>query len=107
MLFLDEAFQNLPNKLDSVVGTNGINLSGGQRQIISIARALYKNGELFLFDEPSSAVDYDYQNILKKIISILKQNNKTIIIVTHDLNLFRDFADSIYKIESGNIVKQF
>jgi ABC-type multidrug transport system fused ATPase/permease subunit len=107
LLFLDEAFQNLPNKLDSVVGTNGINLSGGQRQIISIARALYKNGELFLFDEPSSALDYDYQNILKKIISILKQNNKTIIIVTHDLNLFRDFADSIYKIESGNIVKQF
>lgn len=107
LLFLDEVFQNLPNKLDSVVGINGINLSGGQRQIISIARALYKNGDLFLFDEPSSALDYDYQNILKKIISTLKQDNKTIIIVTHDLNLFKDFADSIYKIDSGNIVKQF
>ena len=107
LLFLDQAFQNLPNKLDSVVGANGINLSGGQRQIISIARALYKNSELFLFDEPSSALDHDYQNILKKIISNLKQNNKTIIIVTHDLNLFKEFADSIYKIVSGNIVKQF
>ena len=64
------------------------------------------NGELFLFDEPSSALDCDYQKILKNIISTLKQNNKTIIIVTHDLNLFKDFADSIYKIDSGSIVKQ-
>ena len=107
LLFLDEVFQSLPNKLYSVVGINGINLSGGQRQIISIARALYKNGDLFLFDEPSSALDYGYQNILKKIISILKKNNKTIIIVTHDLSLFKGFADSIYKIESGNINKKF
>jgi ABC-type bacteriocin/lantibiotic exporter with double-glycine peptidase domain len=107
LLFLDQAFQNLSDKLNSVVGVNGINLSGGQKQLISIARALYKNGELFLFDEPSSALDYDYQIILKKIISILKKNNKTIIIVTHDLNLFKDFADSIYKINSGSIVKQF
>jgi ABC-type multidrug transport system fused ATPase/permease subunit len=106
LLFLDQAFQNLTNKLNSVVGVNGINLSGGQKQLISIARALYKNGELFLFDEPSSALDCDYQKILKNIISILKQNNKTIIIVTHDLNLFKDFADSIYKIDSGSIVKQ-
>jgi ABC-type multidrug transport system fused ATPase/permease subunit len=106
LLFLDQAFQNFPNKLDSVVGVDGMNISGGQRQLISIARALYKNGDIFLFDEPSSALDYDYQRILKQVINFLKENKKTIVIITHDITLFKEFADSIYKINSGNIIKQ-
>jgi ABC-type multidrug transport system fused ATPase/permease subunit len=107
LLLLDQAFQNFPNKLDSIVGTDGMNLSGGQRQLISIARALYKNGDIFLFDEPSSALDFDYQRILKEVISFLKDNKKTIIIITHDFTLFKEFADSIYKIDSGGIIKQY
>jgi ABC-type multidrug transport system fused ATPase/permease subunit len=107
LLFLDQAFHNFPNKLDSFVGIDGMNVSGGQRQLISIARALYKNGEIFLFDEPSSALDYDYQRVLKQVMSFLKDNKKTIIIITHDLNLFKEFADSIYKIDSGSIIKQY
>lgn len=83
-----------------------MNISGGQRQLISIARALYKNGDIFLFDEPSSALDYDYQRILKQVINFLKDNKKTIVIITHDITLFKEFADSIYKINSGNIIKQ-
>lgn len=106
LLFLNEAFDKLPSKLDTIVGPAGINLSGGQRQLISIARALYKDGEVFLFDEPTSALDYDYQNVLKKVIYYLKSNNKTILIITHDLHLFKDFSDSIYKIERGKIIKQ-
>ncbi len=107
LLFLDQAFHNFPKKLDSFVGIDGMNVSGGQRQLISIARALYKNGEIFLFDEPSSALDSDYQGVLKQIMSFLKDNKKTIIIITHDLNLFKEFADSIYKIDSGSIIKQY
>jgi len=107
LLFLDQAFHNFPNKLDSFVGIDGMNVSGGQRQLISIARALYKNGEIFLFDEPSSALDSDYQGVLKQVMSFLKDNKKTIIIITHDLNLFKEFADSIYKIDSGSIIKQY
>jgi ABC-type multidrug transport system fused ATPase/permease subunit len=106
LLLLDQAFNVLNNKLETIVGVEGVNLSGGQKQIISIARALYKNGDIFLFDEPSSALDSDYQKILAKIIEFLKNNNKTIIIITHDILLFKEFANVIYKIDSGNFVKQ-
>ena len=106
LLLLKEAFEKLPNKLDTRVGPAGINLSGGQRQLISIARALYKDGEVFLFDEPTSALDYDYQKVLKRVINYLKSNNKTILIITHDLDLFKEFSDSIYKIEHSKIIKQ-
>lgn len=106
LLLLDQAFSVLNNKLETIVGVGGVNLSGGQKQIISIARALYKNGDIFLFDEPSSALDSYYQKILAKIIEFLKNNNKTIIIITHDILLFKEFANVIYKIDSGNFVKQ-
>jgi ABC-type multidrug transport system fused ATPase/permease subunit len=106
ILLLDKAFQasDENNELESIVGVAGSTLSGGQRQLISIARALYKNADIFLFDEPSSALDLDYQKILKNVISYLKSNNKTIIIITHDLFLFKEFSDKIYTIDSGKIV---
>jgi ABC-type multidrug transport system fused ATPase/permease subunit len=106
ILLLDSAFQggDENTKLDSVVGVAGSTLSGGQRQLISIARALYKDADIFLFDEPSSALDLDYQKILKNVITYLKSNNKTIIIITHDLYLFKEFSDKIYKIDSGKII---
>lgn len=107
ILLLEKAFQSDDenNELDSgLVGVAGSTLSGGQRQLISIARALYKNADIFLFDEPSSALDLDHQKILKNVISYLKSNNKTIIIITHDLSLFNEFSDKIYKIESGKII---
>jgi ABC-type multidrug transport system fused ATPase/permease subunit len=106
MLFLDQIFITLNNNLETVIGVKGVNLSGGQRQIISIARALYKNGEIFLFDEPSSALDYDNQKILLQVIDFLKRNKKTIIIITHDNFLFKKFADVIYRIENGSLIKQ-
>jgi ABC-type bacteriocin/lantibiotic exporter with double-glycine peptidase domain len=57
ILNLDKYFGVLPNKLSTQVGTNGMSLSGGQKQIISIARALYKDSSIFIFDEPTSAMD--------------------------------------------------
>jgi ABC-type multidrug transport system fused ATPase/permease subunit len=107
ILLFDKAFQGSgvnKQKLDSMVGVGGNTLSGGQKQLISIARALYKDADFFLFDEPSSALDLDYQKILKNVICYLKSNNKTIIIITHDLPLFKEFSDKIYKIESGKII---
>jgi ABC-type multidrug transport system fused ATPase/permease subunit len=107
ILSLEKSFQgdDENNEPDStVVGVAGSSLSGGQRQLISIARALYKDADIFLFDEPSSALDFDHQKILKNVISYLKSNNKTIIIITHDLSLFNEFSDKIYKIESGKII---
>ena len=101
-LNLDIFFHNFPNKLETLVGNNGLNLSGGQKQIISLARALYKNSEIIILDEPSSALDLSNTSILKNIILTLK-GFKTIIMVTHEKEYFKDCFDKILKFNSGNV----
>jgi ABC-type multidrug transport system fused ATPase/permease subunit len=103
LLFLEKAFSNLPEKLDTVVGNDGLYLSGGQKQLISIARALYKNSEIIIFDEPNSALDKDYTSILKNLIVSLK-GLKTLIMVTHELSFLKDSFDKIYRIQSRNLI---
>ena len=99
---LDEAFSNLSNGLNTIVGNDGLNLSGGQKQLISIARALYKNSDIIVFDEANSALDFYYKDILKKTIQKLK-GTKTIIFVTHDLSFLKNSFDEVYLIDSGQI----
>jgi|694.fasta_scaffold18389_12 ABC-type multidrug transport system fused ATPase/permease subunit len=103
LLSLDKVFSNLPQKLDTVVGNDGLYLSGGQKQLISIARALYKNSEIVVFDEANSALDKDYTNILKNLIISLK-GRKTLIMVTHELSFLKDSFDKIYRIQSRNLI---
>ena len=98
-------FSNLSLGLNTIVGNDGVNLSGGQKQIISIARALYKNSDIIVFDEANSALDENYKKILKKIIQKLK-GTKTIIFVTHDLSFLENSFDKIYSINSGDIYLQ-
>jgi ABC-type multidrug transport system fused ATPase/permease subunit len=102
ILLLEKAFVNLPNKLDAIVGNDGLYLSGGQKQLISIARALYKDTEIILFDEANSALDKDYTNILKELIISLR-GKKTFIVVTHELSYLKECFDKIYRIKSGRI----
>jgi len=103
LLSLDKVFSNLPQKLDTVVGNDGLYLSGGQKQLISIARALYKNSEIIVFDEANSALDKDYTSILKNLIISLK-GKKTLIMVTHELSFLKDSFDKIYRIQSRNLI---
>lgn len=103
ILNLEKYFIDLPNKLSSKVGTNGISLSGGQKQIISIARALYKDSGVLIFDEPTSAMDANNSLLIKNLILKLK-NNKTIILITHDRTLFADLFDMELKIDRGKLV---
>ena len=102
ILNLDKYFSVLPNKLSTKVGTNGMSLSGGQKQIISIARALYKDSSIFIFDEPTSAMDAINSLLIKDLIHKLK-NNKTIILISHDKTTFADLFDITLKIDAGNI----
>jgi ATP-binding cassette subfamily B protein len=102
---IDEIFSRFLNGLDTVVGKDGINLSGGQKQLISIARALYKDSEIIIFDEANSALDKEYIEVLEKIIFELK-GKKTIIFVTHDMLLLKKSFDKIYKLHSGEIILQ-
>lgn len=102
ILSLDKAFANFPKKLDTVVGNDGLYISGGQKQLISIARALYKDSEIILFDEANSALDKDYSNILKELIIFLR-GKKTLIVVTHQLSYLKECFDKIYRIKSGSL----
>jgi len=103
LLNLDEIFKNFPNKLDTVVNIDETNLSGGQKQLLSIARALYKDSDIIIFDEANSALDINYLNILKDLLIKLKKH-KTIILVTHEILLLQDSFDKIFNINSGNLI---
>ena len=94
-------FSSLPFNLNTFIDSDGLKLSGGQKQLISIARAIYKESEIIIFDEANSAVDINYQNIFKEILMNLK-GKKTIIIVSHDLS-FLKFCDKVYEVKNKNI----
>ena len=94
----------LKNGYQSVVGERGIRLSGGQRQRIGIARALYHNPKLLIFDEATNSLD----NLTEKAVIESIQNideNITIIMIAHRLNTVRN-CDTIFLIEGGNLVAQ-
>ena len=99
---LDNFISNLPNKLNTNVGELGVQLSGGQRQRIGIARALYNNPDVLVFDEATSSLDLDTENEISNCIALLRKQ-KTIIIVAHRYSTIRN-ADVIYKINKGMIV---
>lgn len=80
-------------------------LSGGEQQRVSIARALAKNPKLLLCDEPTGALDYvTGKKILQCLYDVSKKNGKTVIVVTHNQAL-RDIADRVFYIRSGVIEK--
>jgi ABC-type bacteriocin/lantibiotic exporter with double-glycine peptidase domain len=87
---------------DDAVSANGVNLSGGQKQVISLARALYKDSQIIILDEPSSALDLENSTLLKKILLSLKKK-KTIIMVTHDKDFYFDCFDKVIEIDCGQI----
>jgi ABC-type multidrug transport system fused ATPase/permease subunit len=105
-LSLEKIFENFPNNLNTIVGNNGILLSGGQKQIISIARAIYKNTDIIILDEANSALDRNYMEILKEFILSYK-SLKTFIIVTHEIDYFKDCFDKVYLIKDKNVVLKY
>jgi len=103
ILSLSKIFENMPNSLNTIVGNNEKILSGGQKQIISIARALYKNSELLVFDEANSALDKNSSLNLKNLLLELK-GKKTIIFVTHEETFFKECFHKTYQILSGELI---
>lgn len=103
LLQIEEYFKNLPDQLNTQVGVNGMKLSGGQKQLISLARALYRESETLFFDEPTSALDKNIQNLFIKVLDTLKRK-KTILLVTHDVKSFFGRYDRIINIDSNKIL---
>ncbi|GFI45542.1 protein glycosylation K [Lachnospiraceae bacterium] len=99
---LKEFVQGLPDGLDTILGERGIKISGGQRQRMAIARALYYNPEILILDEATSALDNETENAIIESIDAL-QGEKTLIIVAHRLSTIAN-CDRIYEIRNGGAV---
>ena len=94
---------DLPEGLDTIVGERGVNISGGQRQRLGIARALYRNPSILIFDEATSSLDIETETLVMETINDLL-GKKTIIMVTHKPSLLSS-CDAVYQIKKGQIKK--
>jgi len=101
---LTDFVKTLENGFETEVGENGIKLSGGQKQRISIARALYKDPELIIFDEATSSLDAITEKEIINSINSLK-NEKTLISISHKLSTML-YCDQIYEIKNGTLIKK-
>ena len=98
---LKNLYDSLENGLDTKLGERGIRFSGGERQRIGIARALYTNPEVIVFDEATSSLDINTEKEILDSINSLR-GNKTIIMITHRLSNLND-CNQVYKLENGSI----
>lgn len=96
--------QTLPGGMDADIGTNGSKLSGGQRQRLAIARALYRDAEIWIFDEATSALDSESEAVVQRSIEDLR-GSKTLILIAHRLSTIRN-ADRIYVMSEGKVAEQ-
>ncbi len=97
----DKYFEQFPMGYMTLLGEDGINISGGQQQLVSFARALYRNPLVLLLDEPSSSMDRETENFIINLMKKLKKNI-IIILVTHKISTARE-SDRIYIIDEGEI----
>lgn len=100
----DSFVSNLPNGYMTTIGENGKLLSGGEKQRISIARAIIKDAPIVLLDEVTSALDIQNENLIQKAVSHITRN-KTVIVIAHKLNTIKD-CDNILVFDKGKIVEQ-
>ena len=98
----DEFINNLENGYETMIGENGVKLSGGEKQRLSIARAFLKNSRIILLDEATSSLDSETEEKIQKALEKLTIN-KTTIVIAHRLSTILN-SDNIYVIDSGKII---
>lgn len=105
LLDIMQFIESLPLGFETFIGENGVLVSGGQKQKIAIARALYYNPEVLILDEATSSLDSSAEQAIKTAITTLTKMDKTVILITHRIiNL--SFADQIIILENGKLVQQ-
>ncbi len=100
---LKEFVEELPEGLETTIGDRGVRISGGQRQRLGIARALYHDPEILVFDEATSALDGDTEQAVMEAVNSF-HGKKTMVIIAHRLNTIAK-CDVIYKVENGKITE--
>lgn len=103
-LGLRKFIERLPEGLNTFIGEHGASLSGGERQRIAIARALYKEPEILIFDEATSSLDTTAERYVKQTLEALAEQGKTVIIIAHRLTTVKD-ADHIVVLDKGQVVE--
>ena len=98
----DEFVNNLENGFETMIGENGVKLSGGEKQRLSIARAFLKNSRIILLDEATSSLDSDTEEKIQKALDKLTIN-KTTIVIAHRLSTILN-SDNIYVVDNGKII---
>ena len=93
----------MPHKLDTSIGERGSKLSGGQQQRIAIARALYRDPKLLIFDEATSSLDTDTERDIIEDVKDMK-GDKTLLIISHRETTLK-YCDEIYEIENKKLIK--
>jgi ATP-binding cassette subfamily B protein len=101
---LEDFINSLPLKQDTKIGTSGNGISGGEKQRITIARAIYKNPQFIFFDEATSSLDAKNEKIIYENLQTFYRG-KTVVIVAHRLSTVKN-ADNIVVLDKGKIIEQ-
>jgi len=104
-LGINSFIEKLPNGFHTYLGENGVNLSGGEKQRIAIARALYPKPEILILDEATSSLDSASEVYVQNAVQSLRQNGKTVIIIAHRLSTVMK-ADNIIVLQEGNLIEE-
>ena len=102
--FAEEFINKLPDKYDTIIGENGVRLSGGEKQRLSIARAMLKDSKIILLDEATSSLDAETENKIQKAINFLTKD-RTTLVIAHRLSTILN-SDRIYVVDNGSIVDE-
>lgn len=103
MAQLEDLVETIPNGINGIIGENGINLSGGQIQRMGIARALYKDPQILIFDESTNSLDSSTEKEFMKIVNRLR-DKKTILFISHQLEILKN-CNKLFELKDKNFLK--